>query len=582
MALRNLKKSMKPLVLVFVVAFILTIIAGLFGSFGALTGGNYALRLNGKKVDIIKIEKAFQMGVSNFTQQYGDTVDVEELKLLIFNNVIEQELMLQAAKDLKVKVTSKELDEQMKQIEGQFPDSATFERALQAQGFTKASLKVEVENNLKMTKVKEAIEAKVVVTEEEVKTYFEENKFNSYFVDKTYDSVKKDIEDSILNRKKGEALRSFIEKSYKTATYKFPKINKQENPYKAYQMATVYEKEGFQFTNVDLANRKIMYRIQGMNDEEALEKMAKEAIDKELIVVVKARELGLKVDETLAKEDQISAYREAYQKHLLATTKLSDEELKEYFERNASRYDRAENYDFDLIELEVKVSAEDEAAVKEKVEGILKEALTEGADFKALAQKYSEDGSAANGGSLGWFGKGQMVEEFETAVFAGEKGKVIPNVVRTEFGYHVVKVDDKKDDGSEVSASHIIVTFKVGKASIEAIKTKANTIVADIKDGKTTFEAAAKEFSLMPEKFEFRNIKKGDFIQGIGQDLELSKALESSKLDEIVTVVTDRAFILKKIKHSPFIKAEFTAVKDRVNYDLLRERVGLELNKLYQ
>ena len=79
MALRNLKKSMKPLIAVFVVAFILTIVAGLFGSFGALTGGNYALKLNGKKVDIVKIEKAFQMGINNFTQQYGESVNAEEL-----------------------------------------------------------------------------------------------------------------------------------------------------------------------------------------------------------------------------------------------------------------------------------------------------------------------------------------------------------------------------------------------------------------------------------------------------------------------------------------------------------------------
>lgn len=313
MALRNLKKSMKPLIAVFVVAFILTIVAGLFGSFGALTGGNYALKLNGKKVDIVKIEKAFQMGINNFTQQYGESVNVEELKLLIFNNIVEQELMLQAAKDLKVKVTAKEIEEQLTQIEGQFPDTATFESALQAQGLTKATLKIEIENNLKTTKVKEAIEAKVVITEEELKAYYEENKFNSYFVDKTYDSVKKDIEDSILTRKKGEALRSFIEKAQKTATYKFPKINKQENPYKAYQSVTAYEKEGFVFTNVDLANRKIMYRIQGMTDEAALDKMIKESIDKELKIVVKAKELGLKVDEALAKEDKIAAYREAYQ-----------------------------------------------------------------------------------------------------------------------------------------------------------------------------------------------------------------------------------------------------------------------------
>jgi peptidyl-prolyl cis-trans isomerase D len=109
---------MKPLIAVFVVAFILTIVAGLFGSLGQLTGGNYAFKLNGKKVEILKIEKAFQMGVDNFKQQYGESADVEELKLLIFNNLVEQELLLQNAKKLKVKVTDKDIDDQIQQIEG--------------------------------------------------------------------------------------------------------------------------------------------------------------------------------------------------------------------------------------------------------------------------------------------------------------------------------------------------------------------------------------------------------------------------------------------------------------------------------
>lgn len=582
MALRKLKQSMKPLITIFVVAFILTIVAGLFGSFGALTGGNYAVKLNGKKVEIVKIEKAFQMGLNNFTQQYGEGVNAEELKTLIFNNLMEQELLLQAVKSLKVKITDKEVEEQLTQIESQFPDTATFEKALQAQGFTKATLKIEIENNVKLTKVREAIEAKIVVTEEELKNYYEENKYNSFFVDKTYDSIKKDIQESLLAKKKGEALRSFIEKANKTAKYKFPKINKQENPYKAYQAVSAYEKEGFVFTNVDLANRKIMIRIQGLTDEAALDKMAKEGIDRELKAVVKAKELGLKVDETLAKDDQIAAYREVYQKHLITTTKVTDAELTDYFAKNAVKYDIAENYDVQVIELAMKVGPADEAAAKTKAEGILKEVLADGADFAALAQKYSEDGSAADGGNLGWFKKEQMVAPFAEAAFAGEKGKVVPKVVKTEFGYHIIKVEDKKEDGSEVNARHILIMFKIGPDTIQATHKKAAELAEKLKAGKTTFEAAAKEFSTMPETFEFKNIKKGEYIQGVGQDENLSKAMEAATVNEVSQSIAERAFIFKKTKHTPFVKAEFAAVKNRVQYDIIREKVGTELSKLSQ
>ena len=582
MAIKKLKKSMKPLIAVFVVAFILTIVARLFGSLGQLTGGNYAFKLNGKKVEILKIEKAFQMGVDNFKQQYGESADVEELKLLIFNNLVEQELLLQNAKKLKVKVTDKDIDDQIQQIEGQFPDAASFEKVLQAQGFTRTTLRKEIEEKVTLDKVKAAIESQAKVTEEEVKAYYEENKYNTFFTDKTYDSIKKDIENSLIEKKKGEVVRAWTTKLMKEAKYKFPKIDKQENPYKAYQMVTAYEKEGFTFTNVDLANRKIMGRIQGIADEVALDKMAKEGIDKELKIVAKAKAANIKVDETLAKDDQISAYKEAYQNYLIANTKLTEEELQTYFATNAQKYDIAENYDVQLIELEIKAGPADEAPIKAKAESILKEALADGANFAELAKKYSEDGSAANGGSLGTFAKGQMVKEFEDAVFGGEKGKVIPKVIRTEFGYHIIKVDDKKADGSDVTASHILITFKVGPETIKAVQKKATDLAEKLSTNKTTFEKAAKEVSLFPDAYNFPGVKKGQYIQGIGQDDTLSKAMETAELNKVTVSVADRAYVFKKTKHSPFVKAEYNTVKNRVQYDLVREKVSEELSKLYQ
>lgn len=67
-----------------------------------------------------------------------------------------------------------------------------------------------------------------------------------------------------------------------------------------------------------------------------------------------------------------------------------------------------------------------------------------GEDFAALATELSQDTvSAANGGDLGYFESGQMVPEFETAAFGAEPGTIVPEVIETEFGYHVIKVDDK-------------------------------------------------------------------------------------------------------------------------------------------
>jgi peptidyl-prolyl cis-trans isomerase C len=80
---------------------------------------------------------------------------------------------------------------------------------------------------------------------------------------------------------------------------------------------------------------------------------------------------------------------------------------------------------------------------KEKAEQVLAE-LKNGADFTALAKKYSTDPSAANGGDLGWFKKGDMVPAFADAAFSLKPGEVDPQPVQTQFGWHVIKVLDKR------------------------------------------------------------------------------------------------------------------------------------------
>ena len=69
--------------------------------------------------------------------------------------------------------------------------------------------------------------------------------------------------------------------------------------------------------------------------------------------------------------------------------------------------------------------------------------LNEGEDFAAVAKRFSGCPSGKSGGDLGWFGKGMMVPEFEKAAFENEVGKLI-GPVKTQFGWHVIKVTGKK------------------------------------------------------------------------------------------------------------------------------------------
>lgn len=121
------------------------------------------------------------------------------------------------------------------------------------------------------------------------------------------------------------------------------------------------------------------------------------------------------------------------EKILSPDIKITEEEMKTYFEENKASFDQPE---------QVKAShilVEDEAKAKE-----VAKKLAEGGDFAKLAKEYSTDtANAEKGGDLGYFAKGEMVEEFEKVAFSLEKGK-ISEPVKTEHGYHIIKVTDKK------------------------------------------------------------------------------------------------------------------------------------------
>jgi peptidyl-prolyl cis-trans isomerase D len=116
-------------------------------------------------------------------------------------------------------------------------------------------------------------------------------------------------------------------------------------------------------------------------------------------------------------------------------------EIDRAYNNNIEQYSTPEQVRASHILL--KTEGKDDAAVKAKAEDLLKQARG-GADFAELAKKYSEDDSnKANGGDLDYFGRGRMVAEFDQVAFTLEPGK-ISDVVKTQFGYHIIKVTDKK------------------------------------------------------------------------------------------------------------------------------------------
>ncbi|MGE0364085.1 MAG: peptidyl-prolyl cis-trans isomerase [Vicinamibacterales bacterium] len=122
---------------------------------------------------------------------------------------------------------------------------------------------------------------------------------------------------------------------------------------------------------------------------------------------------------------------------------VPDADIQAFYDQNKAQYTTEGRVRASHILL--KTEGKDEAAVRARAEELLKQARA-GADFAALAKANSEDeGSAANGGDLNYFGRGQMVPEFEQAAFALKAGD-ISDVVKTSFGFHIIKVVESQPE----------------------------------------------------------------------------------------------------------------------------------------
>lgn len=128
--------------------------------------------------------------------------------------------------------------------------------------------------------------------------------------------------------------------------------------------------------------------------------------------------------------------------------KVTDAEVRAFYDDNSEAFNRPEMVKARHILVRVDAGADEKAVEAKKAEAadIAKKARAKGADFAALAKEHSEGPSAPKGGDLGMFGRGQMVPEFEKAAFGLDAGAV-SDPVKTQFGWHVIKVEEKKDAG---------------------------------------------------------------------------------------------------------------------------------------
>ncbi len=237
--------------------------------------------------------------------------------------------------------------------------------------------------------------------------------------------------------------------------------------------------------------------------------------------IQKANKLGLQNDANYLAE--LKSYRTQLSRNYMTDTKVTKELVDEAYQRSLKEI-KASHI---LITVDENASPADTLKAYHQAMDIRKKAMA-GESFDDLAVRFSQDPSAKdNKGDLGYFSVFRMVYPFETAAYKTNKGAVsLP--VRTRFGYHLIKVNDIRDNRGQVSVAHIMLMKAENPVEGESIKNNIEDIYKKIKQGEN-FESLAQQFSQ-----DRSSAGKGGHLQRFG-----SGELSSEKFEDV-------AFSLKK------------------------------------
>ena len=574
MAIRNLRKKMKPVIWMITIGFFISMLTVIVSNISmGLKNKQYAFKLNGNKIAISELER----GINNVSNQYGQyfttPIDREDSKMLAVENIINNEILKEIGKDLKVKVSSSDIEVKIGAIETQIPDKDQFKRMLSAQGYTTKTFKKSIKASILVEKTREKIIEKTKVTEEEKLAQYEKDKYSDY-LGKTYEESKSLIEKKIKEENGNKELLRLVEKAKKEL-----KIEDIRENYGNIMPTIEFEKDGFEIVSTDIIKGALYQSFYGVKDYNEAKIKSIANIKNEIKFAKIAMDRGIIKNETFPTMDQIMDLKLQLLDNIRENIVVDDLEIKKFFKENKEKYDIDASVDANIINFVVEPTDLDMEKAKEKANKILKEVSS--TNFSEMAKKYSEGPSAPNGGELGWFGKGQMIPEFETAAFKGEVGKVYPEIVKSKFGYHIIFVEDKNKEKAQVKASHILIKINAGEKTFEKVMETAKNVVEELNSNKLTFGEASEKGYSKYKVSEFLDIKKDGYIKLLGYDDQLADGIFQSELDKINIIKTEKGiYAFQKTKEIKYEEANLDKVKDRVIYDYKDQKLMEEMKKL--
>ncbi|MDD5680388.1 MAG: peptidyl-prolyl cis-trans isomerase [Candidatus Omnitrophica bacterium] len=246
---------------------------------------------------------------------------------------------------------------------------------------------------------------------------------------------------------------------------------------------------------------------------------------------------------------------------------ITDDQIKRYYDSHVKEFEHGESVRARHILVE---DANLAADILKKIKG--------GRDFIQTAKEFSADATKENGGDLGYFEKGKMIPEFEEAAFALKPGEV-SNIVKTQFGYHIIKVEDRKpphtesfEEAKEKIKGRLTAEQAQAKAYSEALRAKS----AIQKDAD--FEKVAKEYQKPIKKTGY--FSKQELIPAIGWNPQVLRSAFTLKVNEVSplispdTVKSEANYIIKVVgKKEPGVPP-LEEIKDEVRARIKQDKMN--------
>ncbi|MGQ4276285.1 peptidylprolyl isomerase [Pseudidiomarina sp. E22-M8] len=253
---------------------------------------------------------------------------------------------------------------------------------------------------------------------------------------------------------------------------------------------------------------------------------------------------------------------------------VSDEDVQAYYEGNQSRYSRAPQYRFSHILIE---PGDDRAAAEAEAQALLAE-LENGADFATLATQSSDDiFSGEQGGDLDWIEPGTMDADFEEAAFALEEIGAVTGVVETSFGYHIIKLTDKRP-GSVTPLAEVRDEI-VANLRDERVKQRYYELQQDVTEltfeVPDTFAPVAEELAITAQQTDWFSRENAPAV--MNSPAVLAKVFSNELIDErlnseLIEISDTESVVVRVVDHKSATTQQLSEVRQQVVENVRREQ----------